>query len=449
MQKPTQQQKGNQMTITTLSLPSTQQLESMGLAWHTDLDNTSYISDELIHITEQEANAFYEAGNTLYDMFVEAGEYVIKNDLFFELDIPPSLITAIKQSWEEDIHWHLYGRFDLAGGIEGKPIKLLEFNADTPTMLYESALLQWALLKYNNLDENKQRFDLAGGIEGKPIKLLEFNADTPTMLYESALLQWALLKYNNLDENKQFNNIHNALSENFKRLITLGEDTSAFSSLYEGWKILFSCIADSSEDVSTTRFLEYIARESGFICDFAPIDKISFCASEGVSFEGVNYEFLFKLIPWENIAIDEPELALLMSEMMQNHNTIFLNPAYTLLFQSKRMLKILWDLFPHHPLLLPASFEPLANTKQVCKRAFGREGANIDILDSQGRIVESKDGIYANHKSVYQAFYELNSYQNSYYQPNVFFAYESCGLGFRKGGNIIDNFSKFVSHCIK
>lgn len=402
MQKLTQQQKGNQMTITTLSLPSTQQLESMGLAWHTDLDNTSYISDELIHITEQEANAFYEAGNTLYDMFVEAGEYVIENDLFFELDIPPSLINAIKQSWEEDIHWHLYGRFDLAGGIEGKPIKLLEFNADTPTMLYESALLQWALLKYNNLDENKQ-----------------------------------------------FNNIHNALSENFKRLITLGEDTSAFGSLYEGWKILFSCIADSSEDVSTTRFLEYIARESGFICDFAPIDKISFCASEGVSLEGVNYEFLFKLIPWENIAIDEPELALLMSEMMQNHNTIFLNPAYTLLFQSKRMLKILWDLFPHHPLLLPASFEPLANTKQVCKRAFGREGANIEILDSQGRIVESKDGIYTHHKSVYQAYYELNSHKDAYYQPNVFFAYESCGLGFRKGGNIIDNFSKFVSHCIK
>ena len=390
------------MTITTLSLPSIQQFESMGLQWHTDLDNTSYISDELIHITEQEANAFYEAGNTLYDMFVEAGEYVIKNDLFFELDIPPSLIGAIKQSWEEDIHWHLYGRFDLAGGLEGRPIKLLEFNADTPTMLYETALLQWALLKHNGLDENKQ-----------------------------------------------FNNIHNALSENFKRLITLDKDTSSFSSLYEGWKILFSCITDSSEDVSTTRFLEYIARESGFICDFAPIDEINFSATEGVSFEGVNYEFLFKLIPWENIAIDEPELALLMSEMMQNHNTIFLNPAYTLLFQSKRMLKILCDLFPNHPLLLPASFEPLPKTKQVHKRAFGREGANIEIVDSQGKILESKDGIYTHHKSVYQAYYELNSHKDAYYQPNVFFAYESCGLGFRKGGNIIDNFSKFVSHCIK
>ncbi|MDE7235243.1 MAG: glutathionylspermidine synthase family protein, partial [Helicobacter japonicus] len=137
------------MTITNISLPDKNVLESMGLTWHTDMDNTSYLSDELIHISEGEAELFYEAGNELYDMFIEAGEYVIKNDLFFELDIPPSLIGAIKQSWEEDIHWHLYGRFDLAGGLDGTPIKLLEFNADTPTMLYESALMQWALLKHN------------------------------------------------------------------------------------------------------------------------------------------------------------------------------------------------------------------------------------------------------------------------------------------------------------
>lgn len=393
---------GVAMTISTLQIPNNQVLESMGLQWHTDIDESPYISNELIHISEDEAQAFYEAGNTLYDMFVEAGEYVIQNNLFFELDIPPTLIGAIKQSFEEDIHWHLYGRFDFAGGLDGKPIKLLEFNADTPTMLYESALLQWALLKHNALDENAQ-----------------------------------------------FNHIHNALSENFKRLITLEEDTSRFDELYEGWKILFSSMPDSVEDITTTRFLEYIARESGFQCTYAPIDKVSFSATEGVHYDGVNYEFLFKLIPWENIAIDEPELALLMSEMMSNHNTIFLNPAYTLLFQSKGMLKILWDIFPNHPLLLPASFEPLPHTKQVCKPSFGREGANIRILSPQGEILESKDGIYANHKHIYQEFYELNTHNGSYYQPNVFFAYESCGLGFRKGGGIIDNYSKFVSHCVR
>lgn len=162
----------------------------------------------------------------------------------------------------------------------------------------------------------------------------------------------------------------------------------------------------------------------------------------------VNYEFLFKLLPWENIAIDEPELALIMRSMMENKNTIFLNPAYTLMFQSKRFLKLLWDLFPHHPLLLETSFEPLKDKKQVKKTAFGREGANIEILDASHKVILSNDGIYGNHKSVYQEFYELNKAGEFYYQPNVFYAYEACGLGFRKGGLILDNYSKFVSHKI-
>lgn len=54
------------MHITSLSLPDNATLESMGLEWHTDLDNSPYISDELIHITQNEAEAFYKAGNTLY-----------------------------------------------------------------------------------------------------------------------------------------------------------------------------------------------------------------------------------------------------------------------------------------------------------------------------------------------------------------------------------------------
>ncbi|RDU55110.1 glutathionylspermidine synthase [Helicobacter sp. MIT 00-7814] len=389
------------MEVTKLQPLSKEVLEEIGLGWHTDSDNTPYIENELVHISQDEAEAFYNAGNELYDMYVEAGEYVLENELLFELDIPPSLHEMIYQSWEEEIHWHLYGRFDLAGGLDGKPIKLLEFNADTPTMLYESALVQWALLKHNNLNENLQ-----------------------------------------------FNDIANALRENFKRLITLDSDTSAFASLYEGWKILFSSVKGNIEEETTTRFLEQMAREAGFATNFAYIDEVGFSADEGVLYEGQNYEFLFKLVPWEFIAIDEPEMAQLMKEMMQNKNAIFLNPAYTLMFQSKRMLKILYDLFPKHPLLLESSFEPL-NIKQVRKRSFGREGANVEILDSHSKVLEAKEGIYGAHKEVYQQFFELNAHNGSFYQPNVFFAYESCGLGFRKGGAIVDNFSKFVSHTIK
>ncbi len=389
------------MKITPLKPLSKENLESIGMEWHTDLDSTPYIAPEMVHITQQEAQAFYDAGNELYEMFCEAGQYVIDKNLFFDLDIPVSLIPMIKQSWEEEVHWHLYGRFDFAGGLDGKPIKLLEFNADTPTMLYESAVIQWAMLKANGYDENAQ-----------------------------------------------FNNLYEALGENFKRMITLGDDVSRFDEMYEGWKILFSSVAGNIEEERTCRFLQEIAKSVGFETEFGYIGDISFSENEGVFYNDVNYEFLFKLLPWENIAIDEPELAMLMRAIIDNKVGIFLNPAYALLFQSKRMLKILWDLFPNHPLLLQANFEPLSNTKQVQKVSFGREGANVSILDSSLNAIAQNDGDYANFKPVYQEFCELNSHNGAFYQPNVFFAYESCALGFRKGGEILDNYSKFVSHII-
>ncbi len=394
--------KGAHMKVTPLQPLDTQKLESIGLEWHTDLDSSPYIESEMVEITQKEAEAFYQAGNELYEMFCEAGQYVIDNNLFFELDIPVSLIPMIKQSWEEEVHWHLYGRFDLAGGLDAKPIKLIEFNADTPTMLYETAVIQWAMLKANKLDENAQ-----------------------------------------------FNNIYDALRDNFKRMITLGDDISRFDEIYEGWRILFSSVSGNAEEERTCRFLQEIAQSAGFQTEFGYIQDVHFSETDGIFYNDINYEFLFKLLPWESIAIDEPELAMLMRGIMDSKSGIFLNPAYTLLFQSKRMLKILWDLFPNHPLLLESSFEPLANTKQVQKVSFGREGANVAILDSNGTNIATKDGIYENFKPVYQAFYEFNQNEGSYYQPNVFFAYESCGLGFRKGGLILDNYSKFVSHIIR
>lgn len=389
------------MEVTTLKPFSKKDLEEAGLSWHTDLDSTDYISDDLVCVSEKEVDAYYDACNELYNMYIEGANHVIENNLFYELDIPNILIDPIIQSFNNDVNWHIYGRFDLAGGLDGKPIKLLEFNADTPTMLYESAAIQWALLKANG--------------------------------YDSSL---------------QFNNIYDAISANFQRLITLGDDSTDFNELYEGWRILFSSARGSDEEERTTRFLEDMAKNAGFNTNFCYVDEVAFDANEGLFFDNENYEFWFKLVPWESIAIDEASLASIIKDMINNKNTIFLNPAYTLLFQSKGMLKILWDLYPNHPLLLESSFTPL-NKKQVKKPSFGREGANVGILDSNGAIIDQKDGIYAAQKAVYQEFYELNSHKGEFYQPNIFFAFEACGLGFRKGGNIMDNYSKFVSHIIK
>ena len=378
-------------------------MEKIGFAWHTDNDNSSYIADEIVQVSEKEANAYYEAANELYDMYVNAAQHVIDNNLFHEIGIPFNLVDIIKNSWENDVHWHLYGRFDLAGGLDGKPIKLIEFNADTPTAVFETAIIQWAMLKLNHMDEAAQ-----------------------------------------------FNGLYESLKQNFKRLITLGDEDADFDELYEGWGILFSSIAGSIEDEQTVKLLQYIAKEAGFVTDFAYVDEVVFNDDEGIFKNDANFEYWFKLVPWESIAIDEGELALILSNIVKNQKAIIINPAYTLLFQSKGILKILWDLYPNHPLLLETSNEPLKGKKYVKKPVFGREGANVSIYDENGAQIASNDGEYASNKAIYQEFYEFNQDERGEsYQAGVFYAYEACALGYRKGGKILDNYSKFVGHFIK
>jgi len=377
-------------------------LEEIGFTWHTDTDGSKYVSDELVEVTQEEAEAYYEAANTIYDMYVQAAEYVIDNDLFFDLGIPFNLIETIKKSWENDVHWHIYSRFDLAGGIDGQDIKLIEFNADTPTALFETALLQWAILKSNNMDEERQ-----------------------------------------------FNNVYEAISENFKRLITLFDDTDKFEKLYNGWKILFSSVAGNDEEEATTKLLQQMATDAGFVTKFEFLQNVCFDEDGIYDTDDINYEYWFKLYPWEDIAIDEPELATTLTNIIQNQKAIILNPAYTLLFQSKGMLAILYELFPDSPYLLKTSFEPLKGIKQVEKPVFGREGANTSIIDATGTVVTQTQGPYDNYKKVYQEYVEFpKDVHGAKYQAGVFFAYEACGLSFRKGGDILDNMSKFVGHVI-
>ena len=384
---------------------TTEFLESINFSWHTDYDdNTPYLVDKLVEVEEMQAKAYAVAANELYDMFVEAGDYVIDNDLFHELNIPFNLVDIIKASWENDVHWHLYGRFDFAGGLDRVPIKLLEFNADTPTLLLDTAIAQWAMLKANGLDEYRQ-----------------------------------------------FNNLHECIKENFQRLVTLEESVEKFDEYYEGWKILFASVRDAQEDEDTTKYLQSIAQEAGFLTEFAYMDEIEFDPEEGIFYNDVQYDYFFKLIPWEDIAISEGELAVILTQIVNNQKAIILNPAYALMFQSKAFMKILWDLFPNHPLLLETSFEPLESKAYVQKPAFGREGENVTIYDSDGSIIDEKEGHYDNFKMIYQEKATLNTdKEGNYYQAGVFFAYEGCGLGYRTGVRpILDDDAKFAGHIIK
>jgi len=379
------------------------QLDEAFLSWYKE-DNESFIADELVIVKEEEAKAYYDAGNAIYDMYIEAGDYIIENNLLDEVGIPFNLQDLVKSSWESDVHWHIYGRFDFAGGIDGKDIKLIEFNADTPTTLYESSILQWMLLKANDLDENSQ-----------------------------------------------FNNIYEALKDNFKRLMVLDGDIKDFDEKYDGYKILFSSYEGIEEEEVTTKFLETCAREAGYETGFSFLNQVGFDEEKGIFNENEeNFEFWFKLFPWEDLAVEEGDLTLILKNIVDNRKAILLNPAYTLMFQSKGMLKILYDLFPDSPYLLETSFEPLKNKSYIEKKVFGREGENCHIFDKDGNTIAKKEGSYEHHKSIYQEFVDYPKDENGlYYQAGVFFAYEPCGLSYRRGDIILDDDSKFIGHIIK
>jgi len=313
-----------------------------------------------INLYTNEAQAYYDAADELYDMYIEAADYVIENNLFFDLGIPFNLIDAIKKSWESDVHWHIYGAFKFSGGLNNKAIKLLGFDADTPNGLLQTSQEQ---------------------------------------LHET-----------------QFNEIYEKITQNFKRLITLEDSLDTFEERYDGWKILFSAPSDDEEKIQTSKMLQQMATDAGFKTSFSYLHEVVF-SEDGISdANGEEYEYWCKNYSWLNIAIDEAELATTLTNIMNNQQAIIINPAYTILFESLGMLKILKELYPDSPYLLHSSFE-----------AF--DGSIERTLFGEGEE-------YANFKKIYHEETEDE------YNAKVFFAYEACGLSF------LSESENFISHTI-
>ncbi|PWK16826.1 glutathionylspermidine synthase [Arcicella aurantiaca] len=388
------------MKFKKLNISPTQSLQNAGFDWLLGDNTLPYVTNEMVVVTKKEAENYYETANELYEMFIEAAQYVIDNDKFAELGIPEELVELVKFSWENDKNWHLYGRFDLSGGLDGKPIKLIEFNADTATCIPETATVQWASLKANGLDESSQ-----------------FNT-----LYESLVSQFRELK----NQNNEF------------------EPT-----------LLISTMEGYPEDDTNMQLLGEAAEEAGFEVSFEHIENVEFSVEQGIYKQNIEdgsftrYDFWFKLVPWEYIGWDEPELADILTQIVQSKKAVVMNPTYTLLFQSKGILKVLWELYPNHSLLLETDNKPIVNKSCVQKVLFGREGANVKILSESGISLENTEGEYHEQNVIYQEFTEfLQDETGKYYQAGVFFAGEGAGLGFRCGGKIIDNKAQFCGHII-
>ena len=373
----------------------------MGWDWLLGTDTLPYLTGQVVAVSQAEAQAYYDAVNDLYELFVEAGQYVLDNNLLAEMGLPENLHGLVRESWDDDRNLHLYGRFDLAGGLDGQPIKLIEFNADTATCLPETALVQWAHLQSNGL------------------------ADA-----------------------SQFNTVFESLVENFETLRSLNADLPP--------TLLLTAQRGFPEDDANVQVLGEAAREAGFDVEYAYLDEVEFSPSEGIFRQNPEtghfeqFHFWFKLVPWEVIGEEEPELAGLLTQIVGKRLAVVVNPAYALLFQSKALLKVLWQLHPGHPLLLETQSAPLATGESVSKVILGREGANTRIVGPGGQARTEAAGEYAHQPRVYQAYVPFPTDADGYrYQAGVFFIGEGAGLGFRRGGEILDNTAQFCGHVVE
>ena len=133
------------------------------------------------------------------------------------------------------------------------------------------------------------RMDLSWDGNGPP-KLLEYNADTPTSLFESSVIQWEWLQcaYPGAD---QFNSIHEAL-------------IAAWGAMRLPKRVHFTCMRDSAEDRGNTDYLRDTALQAGLEAPFLFVDEIGWDGHRFVDLARENIQAMFKLYPWEFLLRD-------------------------------------------------------------------------------------------------------------------------------------------------
>ena len=339
--------------------------------------------------TNAEVGQIERATATLFDMCLEVTEHVISKKLWDEFFIPRHYADLITWSWKND-RPSFYGRFDLA--FNNGKIKMLEFNADTPTSLLEASVVQWFWLQ----DHNKSR--------------------------------------------DQFNSIHERLLAHLKR---------CKAHLLPG-KLYFAGV-DNVEDHMNLKYLQDVAAQAGIATDFIYIDDIGLNdKDQWAAPSGELITNIFKLYPYEWL-FNEPFGKYLATN---KESCCWIEPPYKAILSNKMLLKYLYDLFPSSPYVLPCTFlKPGAKgahpANYVKKPVYSREGANITIV-ANGAVLAETTGDYGEEGFLYQQYFEHPSFDGNV--PVIgswIIGGEPAGMGIRESSGLItNNTSRFCPHYI-
>ena len=274
------------------------------------------------------------------------------------------------------------------------------------------------------------RMDLAWDGEGDP-KLLEYNADTPTALLEASVIQWYWMQEVKAGAD-QFNSIHEKLIERWKAIRpTLAADGRAY----------FSGDLDSPEDAGNIEYLRDTALQADLTPIAIAIGDIGWDGRRFVDLEDRNIGTLFKLYPWEWLVREEFGPNLLRGTMR------IIEPPWKMLLSNKAILPVMWEMFPDHPNLLAASFEPGRFTTDFVKKPlYSREGANVSI--NAGDTVIDVGGDYGDEGFIWQAYHALPSFEDRYAVIGSWvIGDEPAGIGIREDATpVTRDTSRFVPH---
>jgi hypothetical protein len=121
--------------------------EARGFNFHT-IDSERYWDERAYYAFElEEIERCIERATTEIDaLCIELVNRAVDDEPYLKcLKIPEAFWSFIAESWRRH-DASLYGRLDLSFGASG-PAKLLEYNADTPTSIFEAAVFQWTWLE--------------------------------------------------------------------------------------------------------------------------------------------------------------------------------------------------------------------------------------------------------------------------------------------------------------
>lgn len=360
---------------------------------------------------EQIETDLEDPATQLHAMCREAVDVIIASEALMErFGIPQAHRDLVVDSWRRNDP-EIYGRFDFAYDGNG-PAKMLEYNADTPTSLYESAAFQWQWFE----DQ------LAAGV-------LPEGAD-------------------------QFNGIHEALVARFAAVFEAGSN------------LHFTADGGNPEDYGTVEAMGWAAREAGLWAHYCDLEKIAL-SDDGQFLDDEDriMGVLFKLYPWEDLLRDD------YANHIAASGCLFLEPAWKALLSNKGILPVLWQMFEGHPNLLPAFFEQdivgqggvagdvaaafgrvetQFEAGHVRKPILSREGASVTIFKA-GRIVEqAKNSEYAQHPRILQAYAPLPQFDGFRPVIGAWIVGEACaGIGIREDrSRITQDLSRFKPHYI-